>query len=116
VAFLTLVVALVVGNTMKLSGLTRQGEAEILRLVGAPRWYIQLPLLAEGAVQGLLGSGLAMAILKAVQAGLADVLAESGFPIQVRFLPAWEAVLIAAIVVAVCVLSSWVALREDAAR
>jgi cell division transport system permease protein len=43
--------------------LSRQGELEILRLLGASNAYIRLPLLLEGILQGLLGASLGLAAL-----------------------------------------------------
>lgn len=111
-AFLALVVGLSVGNTVRLSLLSRQNEVEILQLVGAGRWYIQLPLLTGGAVQGLLGSALALGMLKALQVGVADLLAAPPLMLTLRFLPAADALLLAATVTGVCVLASVVAMRE----
>ena len=111
-AFLALVVGLSVGNTVRLSLLSRQNEVDILQLVGAGRWYIQLPLLTGGAVQGLLGSGLALGMLKALQAGVAELLAAPPLMLTVRFLPLADALVLAATVTGVCVLASLVALRE----
>ncbi|MEW5774419.1 MAG: permease-like cell division protein FtsX [Thermodesulfobacteriota bacterium] len=111
-AFLALVVGLSVGNTVRLSLLSRQNEVDILQLVGAGRWYIQLPLLTGGAAQGLAGSGLALAMLKALQAGVADLFAAPPLQLAVRFLPAPDALLLAATVTGVCILASVVAMRE----
>ncbi len=50
---------LVVGNTMKLALESRKDTIQVLRLVGATRFQIRLPYLFEGAILGLLASGLA---------------------------------------------------------
>jgi len=110
--FLALVVGLSVGNTVRLSLLSRQNEVDILQLVGAGRWYIQLPLLTGGAVQGLLGSGLALGMLKALQMGVASLFAAPPLMLTVRFLPLPDALLLAATVTGVCILASIVAMRE----
>lgn len=39
---------------------TRRHEVEIMRLVGAPELLIQLPLLLQGVVQGLMGAVVAL--------------------------------------------------------
>jgi cell division transport system permease protein len=44
---------------------TRRHEIEIMRLVGAPEFTIRLPLILQGAAQGLLGALLAIAVLAA---------------------------------------------------
>ena len=59
-ALLSVVLALVVGNTIRLSLASRSTEIEILQLVGAENWYIRLPLLVGGAVQGFLGGALGL--------------------------------------------------------
>jgi len=43
----------------------RREETEIMRLVGAPEIAVRLPLLLQGLVQGLVGAGLALAVLLA---------------------------------------------------
>lgn len=112
IGFLGLVVALVVGNTIKLSLLTRREEVEILHLVGASRWYIQLPLLAGGAVQGLVGSVLALCMLKGVQLSLQDLFNTPPLLLEIRFIPLEQAAVVAAVMVLVSVAASWVAVRQ----
>ncbi|OGR00144.1 MAG: cell division protein FtsX [Deltaproteobacteria bacterium RIFOXYD12_FULL_55_16] len=53
----------IVSYTLRLTVLSRQGELEILRLLGASSAYIRLPLLLEGMLQGVLGSSLGLAAL-----------------------------------------------------
>lgn len=40
---------------------SKKGEIRILRLMGATKWYIQLPFILEGVFYGLIGSTLAWA-------------------------------------------------------
>ena len=56
----------VISNTVRLTVLARERSIEIMRLVGATDWFIRTPFLVEGAVQGALAAGIAMAILWAV--------------------------------------------------
>lgn len=111
-ALLSLILALVVGNTIKLSLLSRRREIDILRLVGAARWYIQLPLLVGGAVQGLVGGVLALGLLRLARAGLADAVALLPLELTVRFLPLSHCLAIPAVLAAVCLAASWVAVKE----
>lgn len=53
----------IVSYTLRLTVLSRQGELEILRLLGATSAYIRLPLLLEGMLQGFLGSSCGLAAL-----------------------------------------------------
>jgi len=112
ILFLGLVLALVVGNTVKLSQLHRRSEVEILRLVGAARWYIQLPMLVSGAVLGLAGGSLALLMLKGVQASLRDLLHFPPLWLRLDYLPFSHSATFLTILLCMGILSSWVALRE----
>lgn len=57
---------LLISNTIQLAAFTRRTETSIMRLVGASRWYTQLPFVVEAALAGLVG-----AILSVVGLGLA---------------------------------------------
>jgi cell division transport system permease protein len=110
--FLLVVVALVVGNTIKLALLMRREELEILRFVGASRAYIQFPLLVGGAFQGLLGAALALGLLKLLHHGIEDMFNVPPLWITVSFLPPIHSLAVVAVLSAVGVASSLVALRN----
>ncbi len=112
ICFLVLVVALVVGNTIKLSLFQRRDEIEILRLVGASRFYIRFPLVVGGAVQGLLGGLLALGLLRLVHLGLRDMLYFPPLWIEVPFLSSEEMLGMLTILMVVGTMSSFVALKE----
>lgn len=112
ILFLGLVLALVVGNTIKLAQVHRQHEVEILRLVGAARWYIQLPMLVTGAFLGFVGGGLALLMLKGVQISLRDLLHFPPLWLRLEYLPTQQALLFLGVLTGMGVVSSWVALRE----
>jgi cell division transport system permease protein len=50
---------LLISNTIQLAAFNRRTETSIMRLVGASRWYTQLPFILEAALAGLLGAILA---------------------------------------------------------
>lgn len=54
---------LLISNTIQLSAFNRRTETGIMRLVGASRWYTQLPFLLEAMVSGLIGAGMAIGLL-----------------------------------------------------
>jgi cell division transport system permease protein len=47
---------LLISNTIQLSAFTRRTEVGIMRLVGATRWYTQVPFLIEAIVTGVIGA------------------------------------------------------------
>jgi cell division transport system permease protein len=51
---------LLISNTIQLAAFNRRNETNIMRLVGASRWYTQLPFILEAAVAGLVGGLLAV--------------------------------------------------------
>ncbi|TVM16625.1 hypothetical protein DPQ33_11535 [Oceanidesulfovibrio indonesiensis] len=112
IVFLLIVLGLVVGNTIKLSQLYRRDEIEILRIVGAREWYINLPLIASGTAQGLLGSLIALGMLKIVQLSLENVLNFPPYFFRLSFLPLSQVVLLAGVLTGVGMLSSFVAVKR----
>lgn len=68
---------LLISNMIQIAAYTRRTEVGIMRLVGATRWYTQLPFLLEAVVAGVVGSALAIGgLLFAKTAFLDDVLAD----------------------------------------
>jgi cell division transport system permease protein len=60
---LCLGVLFIITNTIKLTIYSRKEEIEILKLVGATDWFVKIPFLLEGMVQGVLSGILALLIL-----------------------------------------------------
>ncbi|RZQ59297.1 permease-like cell division protein FtsX [Amycolatopsis suaedae] len=70
---------LLISNTIQVSAFTRRTEVGIMRLVGATRWYTQLPFLLEAVVAGVVGAAVAVGILLGVKyAFLDEALATTG--------------------------------------
>jgi cell division transport system permease protein len=51
---------LLISNTIQLAAFNRRNETNIMRLVGASRWYTQLPFILEAGLAGLVGGLLAV--------------------------------------------------------
>ncbi len=66
--FLSGVALVVVVNTIRLTVIARQREIEIMRLVGATRWFVQWPLLLEGVLEGTVAAGGATVVLAGLYA------------------------------------------------
>ncbi|MCA1986420.1 MAG: permease-like cell division protein FtsX [Desulfovibrio sp.] len=112
IGFLLVVLGLVVGNTIKLSLLTRADEIEIMRIVGAREWYIRLPFVAGGVAQGFAGSVTALILLKIVQLLLQNVFNFPPLFFQFRYLPFSQMLLLVLTLSGVGLLGSWLAVRR----
>jgi cell division transport system permease protein len=66
--------AVLILNTIRMAIFARRREVSVMKLVGATNWFIRLPFMSEGLIQGLLGSGVAAAIVY----GLHEVLDKVG--------------------------------------
>ena len=100
VAILIVAAALTVANVVRLAVFARRDEVEIMRLVGAPLFYVRGPFVCEGILQGGVGALVALGLLWAGYAGgtlawgqeAADVLGVD----TLRFLPFVQAGLLVA--------------------
>jgi cell division transport system permease protein len=74
---LVLASLMLVGNTIRLSIYTRRREVEVMRLVGATRWFIRWPFVIEGVVVGFMGGLIAILILWIGKITIVDPLSDS---------------------------------------
>jgi cell division transport system permease protein len=59
---MSLAVMFIIATTVRLALYTRAEEMEIMRLVGATVWFIKMPFVLEGILQGLFGTSLAIGL------------------------------------------------------
>jgi len=76
-ALLIVASLMLVGNTIRLSIYTRRREVEVMRLVGATRWFIRWPFMIEGMVVGFFGGLVAILILWLGKLTIVDPLSDS---------------------------------------
>ena len=50
-------------NTIRLATFARRREIEVMKLVGASNWFVRVPFMAEGLVQGAIGAGFAVGLV-----------------------------------------------------
>lgn len=55
---------LLIWNTIRTAMFARRREIEVMKLVGATDWFIRVPFMLEGLIQGLLGGMLAVGTLQ----------------------------------------------------
>lgn len=60
---LLLASVLLIWNTIRTAMFARRREIEVMKLVGATNWFIRLPFMLEGLLQGLAGGALASVFL-----------------------------------------------------
>ncbi len=54
-ACLGLAAIVLITNTIRMAMFARRREIEVMKLVGATNWFIRVPFMAEGLVQGIIG-------------------------------------------------------------
>ena len=81
----TLLVAaiLLIWNTIRTAMFARRREIEVMKLVGATDWFIRIPFMLEGLIQGFIGGLVASGGLWLINdrwtAGVSDFPPNSGF-------------------------------------
>ena len=62
-AVLIFAAALLIFNTIRMAIFARRREIEVMKLVGATNWFIRVPFMLEGLIQGLVGAAIAFATI-----------------------------------------------------
>ena len=74
---------LLIWNTIRTAMFARRREIEVMKLVGATDWFIRIPFMLEGLIQGFIGGARRVRRLLADQqpldAGVQDFPPSSGF-------------------------------------
>lgn len=50
-------------NTIRMAIFARRREVAVMKLVGATNWFIRVPFMLEGLIQGLLGAAMAAGVV-----------------------------------------------------
>jgi len=109
---LCLCVVFIVTNTIKLTIYSRRDEIEILKLVGATDWFVKLPFLLEGMIQGILGGGVAIVSLFLIYLAFSskEIYLIGPAPLEFIFLPVEYMVLAFSLSMVLGILGSFIAI------
>jgi len=66
-------------NTIRLATFARRREIEVMKLVGASNWFVRIPFMLEGLVQGAVGAGLAVGGMFVLQRLFGSIENREGF-------------------------------------
>jgi len=65
--------ALLILNTIRIAIFARRREVSVMKLVGATNWFIRIPFMLEGLLQGLLGAGIAFLAVLGIRIAMGRV-------------------------------------------
>ena len=88
-------------NTIRLATFARRREIQVMKLVGATNWFIRVPFMFEGLVQGAIGAALAFAGVYALRVILSDLTEKSKNLFQAFYVTAGDALTIGLVIVMV---------------
>ena len=66
VVLLGVAAVVLISNTIRLAIYARRDEISVMRLVGASNWFIRVPFLTEGVLEGVIGSALGVGVVIAL--------------------------------------------------
>ncbi|HVM03800.1 MAG TPA: permease-like cell division protein FtsX [Acidimicrobiales bacterium] len=79
---LLLSAVLLILNTIQMAIFARRREVAVMKLVGATNWFIRVPFMLEGMVQGLVGATAAFGVVAVVRNLLAGAVGDSELGVQ----------------------------------
>jgi cell division transport system permease protein len=88
---------ILIANTIRMAIYARRDEVSIMKLVGASNWFIRVPFILEGMIEGLIGAGLAVATVWVAFRNLrtiGDSIEIVSFGIPNRFFLTWGIVIL----------------------
>ena len=63
VGLLILSAGVLIATTIRMAIFARRREVAIMKLVGATNWFIRIPFMLEGVIQGVIGTAAAVSLL-----------------------------------------------------
>ncbi len=117
-AVLFLSALVLVANTIRLAIFARRREVAVMKLVGATNWFIRVPFMMEGLVQGLAGGLVALGAIVLLHWGFESTIGHAGAQniFQALVIPTSSTILIGVLVAVIGAvmgaLSSLLAIRR----
>jgi cell division transport system permease protein len=103
-------------NTIRLATFARRREIEVMKLVGASNWFVRVPFMAEGLVQGAIGAGFAVGLVYFLKWIITNLLKNQHNLLQPFYASSHDVFVIGALVLAIGagigVLGSMIGLRR----
>ncbi len=72
-------------NTIRTAMYARRREIEVMRLVGATNWFIRLPFMIEGMIQGAIGAGFSVIAVLLLNRGIGKQLNKNELKLLASF-------------------------------
>lgn len=88
-------------NTIRMATFARRREIQVMKLVGATNWFIRVPFMFEGLVQGAIGAALAFAGVYALRVILSDLTGKTRSLFEAFYVTAGDAITIGVMIVMV---------------
>jgi cell division transport system permease protein len=85
VAFLIMAIVLLISatllifNTIQLAIFARRREVAVMKLVGATNWFIRVPFMLEGTIQGLAGATIAFILVYVFRDFVMELITDPSF-------------------------------------
>jgi cell division transport system permease protein len=71
--------SLLILNAIRIAIFARRREVSVMKLVGATNWFIRIPFMLEGLLQGLLGASFAFGLVLLGREVMARIAADNGY-------------------------------------
>jgi cell division transport system permease protein len=71
--------SLLILNAIRIAIFARRREVSVMKLVGATNWFIRIPFMLEGLLQGLIGAAVAFGLVMAGRQTMAQVAASHNY-------------------------------------
>lgn len=88
-------------NTIRLATFARRREIEVMKLVGASNWFVRIPFMLEGLVQGIIGALIAFLAMIGLQNVLTNAIARNSDFSRGFYVTSGDAITIGVLLVAI---------------